>query len=105
VLTILPVIAQQERVRIRPAQAGGTYREKAEGKRLVRPNETAIADRIRELRSQGLGFESIAAQTESGVRRGARVLAAFDEQSRKIVAFDPPETVGVFRASDDRLCG
>lgn len=78
---MMGVFAEFERGMIQERVRAGMARAKARGTKsgnaIGRPSvSTAVEDRIRELRSQGLGMHKIAAQAGCGVSVVQRVLAA-----------------------------
>ena len=74
VIAILSAVAKQERVRISERTRAGMALARARGKRIGRPKVAVDAAAIRELRAQGLSWDSIAAQT--GVSRATAQRAA-----------------------------
>lgn len=67
VISILAVVARQERVRLAERTRAGLERVRREGKRLGRPTAKVDADAIRAMRSQGVSWSEISRRT--GVAR------------------------------------
>jgi len=67
VISILAVIAKQERVRLAERTRAGLERVRREGKRLGRPSAKVDADAVREMRRDGVSWSEISRRT--GVAR------------------------------------
>lgn len=63
VISILAVVARQERVRLAERTRAGLERVRREGKRLGRPVAKVDADVVREMRSQGVSWSEISRRT------------------------------------------
>ena len=59
VISILAVIAKQERIRLSERTRAGLERARRQGKALGRPKAKVSASQVRELRSQGLSWSAI----------------------------------------------
>lgn len=77
VISILAVIAKQERVRLSERTRAGLERARREGKSLGRPRVTVDATQIRQLRERGLSWGAISRET--GVARATCQRAAQGE--------------------------
>ena len=60
VISILAVVAKQERVRLSERTRAGLERARRQGKALGRPRVNVSADAIRELRAQNMSWTMIA---------------------------------------------
>lgn len=67
VISILAVIAKQERIRLAERTRAGLERVRREGQRLGRPTAKVDADAVREMRAAGVSWSEIARRT--GVAR------------------------------------
>jgi len=79
VISILAVVAKQERVRLSERTRAGLERARREGKSLGRPKIAVDAARIREMRAKGLSWGSISRAT--GVARATcqKAIKAFSD--------------------------
>lgn len=59
VISILATVAKQERIRISERVCAGLERAKRNGKRLGRPEIAVDADRVRQLRAEGVSWKKI----------------------------------------------
>ena len=74
---MMGVFAEFERAMIQERVKSGLARARAAGKRLGRPTVgSAVEDRIRELKAQGMGLQKIARTLGIGVSAVQRVTAS-----------------------------
>ncbi|MFN3324292.1 MAG: recombinase family protein [Bryobacteraceae bacterium] len=64
VISILAVIAKQERIRLSERTRAGVERARRQGKRIGRPKVAATPDQVRDRRARGLSYSAIAAELE-----------------------------------------
>ncbi len=86
-------LAEQERAKLRSRTLAGMARAKAQGKVIGRPRVAVDAPQLTSLRSQGLSWNQITAQT--GVSKGTaqRTLASLPKRVSVLMAANPAESM------------